>query len=43
MGEYVIIHVTKFDKFLGEQIIAINSLSIQDGIIFMSYEVDEGS
>ena len=42
MGEYVIIHVTKFDKFLGEQIIAINSLSIQDGIIFMSYEVDEG-
>ena len=41
MGEYVIIHVTKFDKFLGEQIIAINSLSIQDGIIFMSYEVDE--
>ena len=29
MGEYVILHVTKLDKFLGEQIIAINSLGLQ--------------
>lgn len=41
MCEYVIIHVTKLDKFLGEQVIAINSLGIKSGIIFISYEVDE--
>ena len=42
MGEYVILHVTKLDKYLGEQVIAINSLGLQDGIILLSYEVDEG-
>ena len=41
MGEYVILHVTKLDKFLGEQIIAINSLDMRDGIILLSYDVDE--
>mgnify|MGYP003578506502 FL=1 len=42
MSEYVILHVTKLDKSLGEQIIAINSLGLCDGIILMSYDVDEG-
>jgi len=41
MSEYVILHVTKLDKYLGEQIIAINSLGLCDGIILLSYDVDE--
>lgn len=40
MGEYVIFHVTKLDKFTGEQIIALESLKKTRGILLHSYDVD---
>jgi len=40
MGEYVIFHVSKLDKFTGEQIIALDSLKKIEGILSHSYDVD---
>ncbi len=40
MGEYVIFHVSKLDKFTGEQIIALDSLKKTEGILSHSYDVD---
>lgn len=40
MGEYVIFHVTKLDKFTGEQIVALDSLKKTEGILCHSYDVD---
>ncbi len=40
MGEYVIFHVSKLDKFTGEQIIALDVLKKNKGILSHSYEVD---
>ncbi|MBI5377915.1 MAG: elongation factor Tu, partial [Thaumarchaeota archaeon] len=40
MGEYVLFHVTKLDKFTGEQIIALDSLKKTQGLLSHSYDVD---
>ena len=40
MGEYVLFHVTKLDKFTGEQIVALDSLQKSQGLLSHSYEVD---
>lgn len=39
--EYVIFHVDKLDKFTGEQIIALDSLKKEQGILSHTFEVDE--
>ncbi len=41
MGEYVIFHVTKLDKFTGEQIIALDALGKKQGILSHSFDVDK--
>jgi selenocysteine-specific translation elongation factor len=43
MGEYVILHVTKLDKFLGEQILALDILKKTHGMLCHSYDVDRGN
>lgn len=40
MGEYVIFHVSKLDKFTGEQIVALDVLKKNKGLLTHSYEVD---
>ena len=40
MAEYAILNVAKLDKFLGEQIMALDSVGPADGFILHSYEVD---
>lgn len=40
MSEYVIFHVTKLDKFIGEQIVALDSLRKSVGFLSHSYDVD---
>jgi len=41
LAEFVIFFVDKLDKFTGEQIIALDSLKKEKGIITHSFEVDE--
>ena len=41
MAEYAILNVTKLDKYLGEQIIALDSVDFKDGFILYSYDIDE--
>jgi len=41
MGEYAILNVTKMDKYIGEQIIALDSVEFSDGFILHSYDIDE--
>ena len=41
LAEFVIFFVDKLDKFTGEQIIALDSLKKQNGILTHSFEVDE--
>jgi selenocysteine-specific translation elongation factor len=41
ISEYAILNVTKIEKYLGEQIIALDSMDFKDGFILHSYEVDE--
>ncbi len=41
LAEYVILHVDKLDKFTGEQIIALDSLKKEKGILSHTFEVDE--
>jgi len=41
LAEYVIFHVDKLDKFAGEQIIALDSLKKEKGILSHTFEVDE--
>jgi selenocysteine-specific translation elongation factor len=43
MGEYVILHVTKLDKFTGEQIIALDVLGKNQGILSHSFDVDKNT
>ncbi|MBI2005235.1 MAG: elongation factor Tu [Candidatus Aenigmarchaeota archaeon] len=43
MGEYVIFHVTRLDKFTGEQIIALDALGKTNGLLCHSYDVDRGN
>ncbi|KAF6244329.1 EF-Tu/IF-2/RF-3 family GTPase [Nitrosopumilus sp. b2] len=41
LAEYVILHVDKLDKFTGEQIIALDLLKKEKGILSHTFEVDE--
>ncbi|HLE35192.1 MAG TPA: EF-Tu/IF-2/RF-3 family GTPase [Nitrososphaerales archaeon] len=41
MAEYAILNVTKLDKYLGEQMIALDSVEFKDGFILHSYDIDE--
>jgi selenocysteine-specific translation elongation factor len=41
IAEYAILNVTKIDKYLGEQIIALDAARFTSGFILHSYEVDE--
>ncbi len=41
LAEYVVLHVDKLDKFTGEQIIALDSLKKEKGIISHTFDVDE--
>jgi selenocysteine-specific translation elongation factor len=41
LAEYVILYVDKLDKFTGEQIIALDSLNKEKGILSHTFDVDE--
>lgn len=41
LAEYVIFHVDKLDKFTGEQIVALDSLKKEKGILSHTFDVDE--
>jgi len=41
LAEYVIFHVDKLDKFTGEQIIPLDSLKKEKGILSHTFDVDE--
>ncbi|MFL6430991.1 MAG: EF-Tu/IF-2/RF-3 family GTPase [Nitrososphaeraceae archaeon] len=41
IAEYAILNVTKIDKYLGEQVLALDAINIREGFILHSYEVDE--
>jgi len=41
MSEYAILNITKIDKNLGEQIVALDSLNFKNGFILHSYDIDE--
>ena len=43
VGEYVVFHVTKLDKFTGEQIIALDMLGKKQGILSHSFDVDKNT
>lgn len=40
IAEYAILNVSKLDKFLGEQLMALDSVGLADGFVLHSYEVD---
>ena len=40
IAEYAILNVSKLDKFLGEQVMALDSVGLSDGFVMHSYEVD---
>ncbi|HJU79105.1 MAG TPA: EF-Tu/IF-2/RF-3 family GTPase [Nitrososphaeraceae archaeon] len=40
LGEYSIVNVDKLDKYLGEQIVALNLLQLDKGFLLHSYGVD---
>lgn len=40
IAEYAILNVSKVDKFLGEQVIALDAVGLTDGFVLHSYEVD---
>jgi selenocysteine-specific translation elongation factor len=41
IAEYAILNVTKIDKYLGEQVLALDAINFSEGFIIHSYEVDE--
>jgi selenocysteine-specific translation elongation factor len=41
MTELVVLNVTSLDKYLAEQIIAIDSLNIKNGFLLHSYDIDD--
>ena len=41
IAEYVIFYIASLDKYVGEQIIALDMLGKKEGIVSHSYEVDE--
>ncbi len=42
LAEYVIFYIATLDKFVGEQMIALDILKKREGILSHSYDVDEG-
>src|ERR671921_1601683 len=40
MAEYAILNVARLDRYLGEQIVALDSAGYTDGFILYSYEID---
>ena len=40
MAQYAILNVAKLDKFLGEQVLALESVGLTQGFVLHSYEVD---
>jgi selenocysteine-specific translation elongation factor len=40
IAEYAILNVSKLDKFLGEQVMALDAVGLTDGFVMHSYEVD---
>jgi selenocysteine-specific translation elongation factor len=40
IAEYAILNVAKLDKFLGEQVMALDSVGLSEGFVLHSYEVD---
>ncbi|AIC14233.1 EF-Tu/IF-2/RF-3 family GTPase [Nitrososphaera viennensis] len=40
IAEYAILNVSKLDRFLGEQVLALDYSGIKDGFVLHSYEVD---
>ncbi|MEW6604532.1 MAG: EF-Tu/IF-2/RF-3 family GTPase [Thermoproteota archaeon] len=40
IAEYAILNVAKLDKFLGEQVMALDAVGLADGFVMHSYEVD---
>ena len=40
IAEYAILNVSKLDKFLGEQVMALDSIGLTDGFVLHSYDVD---
>ncbi|HUL51651.1 MAG TPA: EF-Tu/IF-2/RF-3 family GTPase [Verrucomicrobiae bacterium] len=43
MGEYVILYVSKLDKFTGEQIVALDVLGKKQGILSHTFDVDRNT
>lgn len=43
MTDFVVLNITQLDKYLAEQIIAINSLDMRNGFLLHSYDIDEQS
>ena len=43
MGEYVIFHISKLDKFTGEQIVALDNLKKTQGLLSHAYDVDRNT
>ena len=41
IAQYAILNVTKMDKYLGEQVLALDAVNMTQGFILHSYEVDE--
>jgi selenocysteine-specific translation elongation factor len=42
IAEYAILNVSRLDRYLGEQIMALDSVGLTDGFVLHSYEVDRG-
>jgi selenocysteine-specific translation elongation factor len=40
IAEYAILNVSKLDRFLGEQVMALDAVGLADGFVMHSYEVD---
>lgn len=41
MADFVVLNITQLDKYIAEQIIAINSLDMRNGFLLHSYDIDE--
>lgn len=41
IAEYAILNVSKLDKYLGEQVMALDAVGLADGFVMHSYDVDK--
>lgn len=41
IADFVVLNITQLDKYIAEQIIAINSLDMRNGFLLHSYDIDE--